>query len=70
MFCDPRRVNPPTPTTNNRKLTILQINDTHGYLEPHRELFWQGDKAEYRPSGGYVRVGVIGSPPNSVGGAD
>lgn len=41
---------------NNTKLTILQINDTHGYLEPHPELFWQGDKAEYRPSGGYARL--------------
>lgn len=40
----------------NAKLTILQINDTHGYLEPHPELFWQGDKAEYRTSGGYARL--------------
>jgi sulfur-oxidizing protein SoxB len=44
---------------NNTKLTILQINDTHGYLEPHSELFWQGDKAEYRPSGGYARLLTI-----------
>jgi sulfur-oxidizing protein SoxB len=42
-----------------RELTILQINDTHGYLEPHPELFWQGDKAEYRPSGGYSRLLTI-----------
>ena len=44
---------------NQPKLTILQINDTHGYLEPHPELFWQGDKAEYRPSGGYARLLTI-----------
>ncbi len=44
---------------NHTKLTILQINDTHGYLEPHPELFWQSDKAEYRPSGGYARLLTI-----------
>jgi 2',3'-cyclic-nucleotide 2'-phosphodiesterase (5'-nucleotidase family) len=43
----------------NGKLTILQINDTHGYLEPHPELFWHGDKAEYRPAGGYARLLTI-----------
>ena len=41
---------------NNTKITILQINDTHGYLEPHPELFWPGDKADHRPSGGYARL--------------
>jgi S-sulfosulfanyl-L-cysteine sulfohydrolase len=44
---------------NTTKLTILQINDTHGYLEPHPELFWQGDQAEYRLSGGYARLLTI-----------
>ena len=37
-------------------LTLLQINDTHGYLEPHPELFWNGGNAEYRVSGGYARL--------------
>jgi sulfur-oxidizing protein SoxB len=45
--------------TNHRTLTILQINDTHGYLEPHPELFWHGDTAQYRPSGGYARLLTI-----------
>jgi len=40
-------------------LTILQINDTHGYLEPHPELFWQGDRAEYRTMGGFARLRTI-----------
>lgn len=44
---------------NTAKLTILQINDTHGYLEPHPELFWQGDQAEYRSAGGYARLLTI-----------
>ena len=35
----------------NARLAILQINDTHGYLEPHPELFWRGGEAElYRLS--------------------
>ncbi|MBE0545110.1 MAG: 5'-nucleotidase C-terminal domain-containing protein [Verrucomicrobia bacterium] len=44
---------------NTTKLTILQINDTHGYLETHHELFWHGDKAEYRLAGGYARLLTI-----------
>jgi 2',3'-cyclic-nucleotide 2'-phosphodiesterase (5'-nucleotidase family) len=44
---------------NTKKITILQINDTHGYLEPHPELFWQGDQAVYRPAGGYARLLTI-----------
>jgi len=39
--------------------TILQISDTHGYLEPHRELFWEGERAECRSAGGYARLSSI-----------
>jgi len=38
-----------------RTITLLQINDTHGYLEPHPELFWAGAQAGCRPAGGYAR---------------
>ena len=41
---------------NKPTLTILQLNDTHGYLEPHPELFWDGDRADYRTPGGYARL--------------
>ena len=27
----------------SRELTILQINDTHGYVAEHQELFWDGE---------------------------
>lgn len=37
-------------------LTFLQINDTHGYLEPHPELVWQGGEATYPTLGGYARI--------------
>lgn len=39
-----------------RRLTILQINDTHGYLEPHAELVWRGRTPEFRDLGGYSRI--------------
>ncbi len=40
-------------------LTILQMNDSHGYLEPHQELFWAGDHSEYKITGGYARITTI-----------
>ena len=39
-----------------RRLTILQINDTHGYVEPHPELIWRGRTPEFRNLGGYARI--------------
>lgn len=41
------------------KLTIFQMNDSHGYLEPHPELFWSGEYAEYRTAGGYARIASL-----------
>ena len=42
-----------------RKLTLFQLNDSHGYLEPHQELFWSGDHNECRMAGGYARVASL-----------
>ncbi len=43
------------------RVTILQVNDTHSYLEPHQELFWEGNRAVFREAGGYARIaGLIG----------
>ena len=39
-----------------RKLTILQINDTHGYLEEHQEMFWDADKIRHETVGGYAKI--------------
>lgn len=41
------------------ELTIIQMNDSHGYLDLHQELFWKGDHAIYRPAGGYARIATI-----------
>ena len=40
-------------------LTLLQMNDSHGYLELHPELFWAADRAEYRMAGGYARIAAL-----------
>jgi len=43
----------------SKELTLLQINDSHSYLESHPELFWNGEKAEYRNAGGYARIKTL-----------
>jgi sulfur-oxidizing protein SoxB len=42
-----------------RALTIVQMNDSHAYLDLHQELFWKGDRAEYRKAGGYARIATL-----------
>ena len=42
-----------------RDLTIVQMNDSHAYLDLHQELFWKGDHAEYRKAGGYARIATL-----------
>jgi S-sulfosulfanyl-L-cysteine sulfohydrolase len=38
------------------QLTILQLNDSHAYLEPHQEMFWDGGDKVYRMAGGFARI--------------
>lgn len=40
-------------------LTILQLNDSHAYLDIHQELFWDGDHAKYKLAGGFARIATI-----------
>lgn len=42
-----------------KTLTLLQVNDTHGYLEPHPELLWGPSGAEFRTAGGYARISAV-----------
>ena len=39
-----------------KEVTIIQMNDTHGYLEEHWEHFFDGDHSEYIRAGGYPRI--------------
>ena len=40
-------------------LTIVQMNDSHAYLDQHPELFWERGKVVYRPAGGYARIATV-----------
>jgi 2',3'-cyclic-nucleotide 2'-phosphodiesterase (5'-nucleotidase family) len=42
-----------------RRLTILQLNDLHGYLEPHPEVFRGRGRFDYRTAGGLARIATI-----------
>ncbi len=39
-----------------KKLSILQMNDSHGYLDLHNEYFWKNGEQIYRKAGGYGRI--------------
>jgi len=41
------------------RITFLQINDSHAYVSPHPELFWQGSKDRFLTCGGYARIAHI-----------
>jgi len=43
----------------SKRLTILQMNDSHGYFELHPELYWSGDKVYCRKAGGYARISTL-----------
>lgn len=40
-------------------LTLVQLNDTHGYLEPHPELVWNGARAAFPTLGGFARIAAL-----------
>ncbi|MHA6252346.1 hypothetical protein [Oceanobacillus sp. CAU 1775] len=42
-----------------KQLTILQINDSHAYLEQHSEMFIENGIEKYRKAGGYARIATI-----------
>lgn len=53
-----------------RKVTILQINDTHGYLEEHHEMFWDGGGVRHEKIGGYARISGYFDRVHKESGAD
>lgn len=42
-----------------KKLTIVQINDTHSYLEAHDEVFYENDQLTFKKAGGYARIQTL-----------
>lgn len=45
--------------SSRQQLTIVQMNDTHAYMDLHPEIFWTGTGAVYRPAGGYARIATL-----------
>ena len=41
------------------QLSIAYINDVHGYLEPHPELFYKNGKEIMETAGGFARIASI-----------
>lgn len=41
------------------RLTLLQLNDLHGYLSPHTEMLRTGSDPEFREMGGVARIAGI-----------
>ncbi|MBD3226782.1 MAG: bifunctional metallophosphatase/5'-nucleotidase [Candidatus Lokiarchaeota archaeon] len=41
---------------NEFNLIVLQMNDSHGYLDLHNEYFWKNGKEIYKKVGGYGRI--------------
>jgi len=44
---------------STKKITVMQMNDLHGYMEPHPELFWDGAGAIFKEAGGLARIATI-----------
>ena len=42
-----------------KNITIVQMNDSHAYLDLHPELFWEHGQAVYRLAGGYARIATL-----------
>lgn len=42
-----------------KKITIVQLNDVHAYLNLHEEAFYGKEHLEYRKCGGYARISSL-----------
>ncbi len=42
---------------SKKSVTIVQLNDSHGYLDCHQEMFRSGGDEVYREGGGFARIG-------------
>lgn len=60
----PSTVNIGDRIMEDRRLTILQMNDTHGYLEPHAELVWRGRAPSFPILGGFARIAMAATSTN------
>ncbi len=45
--------------SQERHLTILQLNDSHGYLNPHHEVLWKSGRPTTKKVGGFARLATL-----------
>lgn len=45
--------------SDTNRFTIVQMNDTHGYLEAHQELFYEDGLIKFRKAGGFARISTL-----------
>lgn len=43
----------------SKKLTIIQMNDVHGYIEPHLEHFYESKGLTVKEAGGFSRIKTV-----------
>lgn len=44
---------------SKRLLTVVQMNDLHGYLEPHAEIIWSPSGPQFPTMGGLARIASV-----------
>lgn len=42
-----------------KKLTLIQLNDVHGYIASHKEVFFEKEGFEVKEAGGYARIKTL-----------
>lgn len=42
-----------------KSLTLIQINDAHGYFKPHPEVFYEANGLVVKEAGGYARIKTL-----------
>lgn len=42
--------------TKRKSISLVQLNDLHGYMENHWEYLWQADELDYKQVGGLARI--------------
>lgn len=50
---------PTEKQSGERSVTLLYIADVHGHMEPHPELFWNGNQEKISTAGGLARIAAV-----------
>lgn len=59
LLCITHIINQPLFNPKTMTLDLLFLNDVHGYLEPHNELFYNNHDTYTKKVGGYARIASL-----------